>query len=85
MKQPQIPFLSAKTMARASEILLKQIDNIGYYLSKYGLSDQFNRHNCIALLVMGDQRIRGELGRLQLKINTQKRRVRKRRIQEKSQ
>ncbi len=54
---------------------LKQIDTLGYYLSRYGISDQVNRHNLIALALTEKNRIMAEASRMELKARIQKHKV----------
>ncbi len=64
---------------------LKQLDTAGYYLSRYGITDQVNRHNLIALAMTEKERIMGEVSRLELKVQLQRRRLEKLREQLDSQ
>ncbi len=70
-------FISQETIAQTSEIALRQLDQVGYHLSSWGVTDKINRHNCIARLITEDQRLRGELSRLELKVGIQKMKVNK--------
>ena len=54
---------------------LKQLDTAGYYLSRYGITDQVNRHNLIAIVMTEKEKLSGELSRLELKARIQKRRL----------
>ncbi len=56
---------------QAANFALKQLDSIGYYLSRYGISDQVNRHNLIALAVTEKEHLLGELSRLELRARIQ--------------
>lgn len=60
---------------------LKQLDTAGYYLSRYGITDQVNRHNLIAIAMTEKEKLLGELSRLELKAKIQKRRLEQLRIQ----
>lgn len=48
------------------EMALKQLDNLGYQLNKRGITDRVNRHNCIAVLLVQQQKLKGELARAEL-------------------
>ncbi len=50
-----------------AELALKQIDNLGYQLSKHGITYHFNRHNCIAFLMIQQQKMKGEMARAKLR------------------
>lgn len=50
-----------------AELALKQIDNLGYHLNKHGVTDRFNRHNCIAVLMVQQQKMKGEMARAKLR------------------
>lgn len=54
---------------------LKQLDTAGYYLSRYGITNQVNRHNLIAIVMTEKERLTGEFSRLELKAKIQKRRL----------
>lgn len=56
---------------------LKQLDSAGYYLSRYGITDQVNRHNLIAIAMTEKEKLLGELSRLELKAKIQKNRLEK--------
>ena len=51
-----------------AELALRQLDNVGYYLSRYGISQKVNRHTLIAQVMTRRERIKGELGRMDLKV-----------------
>jgi hypothetical protein len=54
---------------------LKQVDTAGYYLSRYGITDQVNRHNLIAIAMTEKERLLAEASRLELRLKLQKRRL----------
>ena len=60
---------------------LKQLDTAGYYLSRYGITDQVNRHNLIAIAMTEKDKLLGEVSRYELKLKMQKRRLEKLRDQ----
>lgn len=51
---------------------LSQLDEIGYRLEEFGITDGFNRHTCIAYLMNEQRRFQGELDSLQARIGTRK-------------
>lgn len=61
-----------KNAEHYAELALRQLDSAGYYLSRYGISDNVNRHNLIALVMTQRERIKGELSRLDLKLALQR-------------
>ena len=67
--------LEKKPVKKAGEIALKQLDIIGYELSRKGVTDKINRHTIAALIVTEDQRLQGELSRLQLRIDMQRAKI----------
>lgn len=69
------------SIEQAANFALKQLDSIGYYLSRYGISDQVNRHNLIAIAMTEKEKLMGEMARLELKAKIQKRRIEKLRDQ----
>ncbi|MAR91558.1 MAG: hypothetical protein SV765_07270 [Pseudomonadota bacterium] len=60
---------------------LKQLDNAGYYLRRYGITDQVNRHNLIAIAMTEKARAQGELARWELRARIQRRRLEQLRAQ----
>ena len=56
---------------------LKQLDTAGYYLSRYGITDQVNRHNLIAIAMTEKDKLLAEYSRLEMKAKMQKRRLEK--------
>lgn len=64
---------------------LKQLDTAGYYLSRYGITDQINRHNLIAIAMTEKEKFLGEVSRYELKFKMQKRRLQQLRQQLDSQ
>lgn len=54
---------------------LKQLDTAGYYLSRYGITNQVNRHNLIAIAMTEKERLLGEVSRYELRYKIQKRRL----------
>ncbi len=57
---------------KVADTALSQLDEIGYRLEEYGITDSFNRHNCIAYLMNEQRRFQGELDSLQARIGTRK-------------
>jgi len=70
------PRHTKKALEMTGEVILQQLDNVGYHLLKMGITDKVNRHNCIAFLMTEDQRIKGEIERLQFKVDCQKAKIR---------
>lgn len=64
-----------KNIERAAELALRQLDTAGYYLSRYGVSNNINRHTLIALVMTRKERAKGELARLELKVALQRKRL----------
>jgi hypothetical protein len=58
-----------------ADTALTQVDNIGFYLSVYGVTDKVNRHNLMAGVFDSMQRYNGEKESLQVRINTARVRV----------
>lgn len=58
-----------------ADTALNQVDNIGFYLSVYGVTDKVNRHNLMAGVFDSMQRYNGEKESLQVRINTARVRV----------
>ena len=67
-----------KNVERYAELALRQLDTAGYYLNRYGISEKVNRHNLIALVMTQRARIKGELGRLELRIAMQRKQLQQR-------
>lgn len=63
------------TLAPITDFGLKQLDNAGYYLARYGITNQVNRHNLIAIAMTEKEKLMGEMARLELKAKIQKRRL----------
>lgn len=61
----------------AANFALKQVDNLGYYLSRYGVSNKVNRHNLIALAMTEKSHLLGEYSRMELKAKIQRNRLEK--------
>lgn len=57
---------------KLAEKALSQLDNVGFQLGEMGITDQFNRHTCIAFLMNEQTRFKGELDSLQARIGTKK-------------
>ena len=51
----------SKQLENIGEIVLKQVDSIGFQLDTLGVSSQINRHNLIASIFAGQKRFEGEL------------------------
>jgi hypothetical protein len=58
-----------------ADTALTQVDNIGYYLSVYGVTDKVNRHNLLAGVFDSMQRYNGQKESIQVRINTARVRV----------
>lgn len=54
---------------------LQQVDTAGYYLSRYGITDNVNRHNLIAFAMTEKEKWLAEAARLELKVKLRKRRL----------
>ena len=52
--------------AALAELALKQIDTLGYQLEKRGISHRVNRHNLIAMALVKQQKLKGEIARAEL-------------------
>lgn len=61
-------------LERYVELALRQVDTAGYYLSRYGISDNVNRHTLIALALTRREHLKGELSRIELKVALQRKR-----------
>ena len=64
-----------KNIDQLAELALRQVDTAGYYLSRYGISNNVNRHTLIAIAMTRRERIKGELARLELRLARQRKRV----------
>jgi hypothetical protein len=53
-----------------ADTALNQLDNIGFYLSVYGVTDKVNRHNLLAGVFDTMQRYNGQKESAQVRINT---------------
>ncbi len=53
-----------------ADTALSQVDNVGYYLSVYGVTDKLNRHNILAGVFDTMQRYNGEKESLQVRVHT---------------
>jgi hypothetical protein len=51
---------------------LSQLDNIGFQLGEMGITDQFNRHTCIAFVLNEQTKMKGELDSIQARIDARK-------------
>ncbi len=59
-------------LQQAADLALKQLDNAGYYLSRYGISDKVNRHNLIAIAFTEKQHLMAEITLLEMKTRMRK-------------
>lgn len=62
-------------MKQAEKVLntaLNGLDLIGYRLDQFGITDKINRHNVLAFLFAEQQRLKGELDSLNVKIMARK-------------
>lgn len=66
---------TAKNMNDISELVLAQLDSLGFRLDAIGVENQINRHNLIALLMFGQKRLEGELDSLSAKVDSGKARM----------
>lgn len=57
------------------QIALGQLDRIGFELNRRGITDQINRHNLAALAMTQQQRLKGEMTRLELRVGLQRARL----------
>ena len=61
-----------KKLNEFAELLLAQVDSLGYRLDAMGVENQINRHNLIAFVMFGKKRLEGEVDSLSAKIDTGK-------------
>jgi len=61
---------NAKKINEIAELVLSQLDTLGYQLDAMGVENQINRHNLIALLMFGQKRFEGEVDSVGAKIDT---------------
>jgi len=62
-------------MKQAEKVLntaLNGLDLIGYRLDQFGITDKLNRHNALAFLFAEQQRLKGELDSLNVKVMARK-------------
>jgi len=62
-------------MKQAEKVLntaLNGLDLIGYRLDQFGITDKVNRHNALAFLFAEQQRLKGELDSLNVKVMARK-------------
>ena len=52
---------------KVANIALEQLDTLGFYLSRYGVTDKVNRHNLIASAIVAKNHLMGEYARLELR------------------
>ena len=64
-----------KNIEQVAELVLRQLDTAGYYLSRYGISNKVNRHTLIAIAMTQKERAKGELSRLELRYALQRKRI----------
>ena len=62
----KMSLFSISISAFFAELALNQLDNLGYQLNKRGITEQVNRHNCIAIALVQQQKLKGELARAEL-------------------
>lgn len=60
---------------KIADLLLQPVDRVGYYLGRYGISRDFNRHNLIALAMTEKERLEGELKVLELRVKIRRRKL----------
>ncbi len=54
------------------DLAMTQIDNLGFQLSRFGITDRLNRHTVLAYLFNGQQNLKGELESLTVRLETSK-------------
>ncbi len=64
-------------LKKVADTTLDQLDTIGYRLEALGITDSFNRHNCIAYLMSEQQKLKGEMDSIQARIGSRKVQVEK--------
>jgi len=64
-----------KNIDQLAELALRKVDTAGYYLGRYGISNNVNRHTLIAIAMTRKERIKGELARLELRVAQQRKRI----------
>ncbi|GAA3927779.1 hypothetical protein GCM10022277_25230 [Litoribacillus peritrichatus] len=64
--------MNSKVLA---DTALNQVDNVGYYLSVYGVTDKVTRHTLMAGVFETMQRYNGQKESLQVRVNTTRVRV----------
>ena len=66
---------------KIADLLMQPVDRVGYYLGRYGISRDVNRHNLIALAMTEKERLEGELKVLELRAKIRRRKLLKARDQ----
>jgi len=64
-----------KQIENLGELLLKQVDNVGFQLDSIGVENQINRHNLIATVFAGQKRFEGELDSVKARVDSTKAQV----------
>lgn len=60
---------------KITDIALQQLDNVGFQLRAYGITDKVNRHDIVAFAMSQQNRFKGEMTRLELHVGIQKERL----------
>lgn len=61
-----------KKLEQFGELLLKQVDEIGFQLDVIGVENQINRHNLIAAIFAGQKRFEGEIDSVKARVESTK-------------
>lgn len=56
-----------KALENLAEKVFSQVDELGYQLSAMGVENQLTRHNLIAMAMVGQKRLEGELDSISAK------------------
>lgn len=62
---------------KITDLALQQLDNVGFQLRAYGITDKVNRHDIVAFAMTQQSRFKGEMTRLELRVALQKARLQK--------
>jgi hypothetical protein len=57
---------------KLTEKALSQLDNLGFALGEMGITDQVNRHTCIAFVLNEQTKLKGELDSIQARVGSRK-------------
>ncbi len=73
-RKSKVKFMNTKKIA---DLALQQLDNVGFQLRSYGITDKVNRHDIVAFAMAQQNRFKGEMTRLDLHVGIQKARLQK--------